>query len=138
MALRGGPELRARLKAIKVAFKPVGKQWADETARLARAAAPVRTGTLRNSIHRKNASQKKATVSAVFYGRILDVGAKEHDIKARRASTLAFPVGGQTIFAKKTHHPRQAPLGFATNAAHKALRDNPMAETLVKEWNAAA
>lgn len=31
--LKGSRELRARLRAIKTVFKPVGRQWTDETTR---------------------------------------------------------------------------------------------------------
>ena len=42
MALIGGPQLMAKLEAIKHVAAPVGHDWGDETVRLAR---PVRTRT---------------------------------------------------------------------------------------------
>ena len=30
MSLKGGAELRSRLKAIKQTFKPYGKEWAED------------------------------------------------------------------------------------------------------------
>ena len=60
--LKGSRELRRRLKAIKTVFKPAGRDWADETARIAQSMVPVRTGKTRASIRRRNASQKRATV----------------------------------------------------------------------------
>lgn len=138
MSLKGGPELRARLRALKLAFKPVGRQWADETARLARAYVPVRTGRLQRSIRRKNATQTKATVFAHYTGVFVDRGTKAHDEVPRRASSLVFQAGGQTIFAKKVHKPRTQPNRFAARAAHEAFERSPLAEELIREWNRAA
>ncbi len=138
MKLQGGPELRARLKAIKLAFKPLGRDWADETARLARAAVPVRTGRLQRSIRRKNATQTRATVVSHFTGIFIEKGTKAHDEVPRKGSALIFQAGGQTIFAKKVHKPRTPAKPFAAPAAHEALRRNPMAEQVIREWNNAA
>jgi hypothetical protein len=38
VALRGTPELRRRLKAIKTVFKPVGREWTEKTAGVGAAA----------------------------------------------------------------------------------------------------
>ena len=49
MALRGSPELRRRLKAIKTVFKPAGKDWTEQTVAAAkrRLASSVDTGATR-------------------------------------------------------------------------------------------
>lgn len=139
MTLKGSPQLRARLKAIKTSFKPIGREWADTTAALARPHVPVRTGKGRASVRRKNASQKLASVSARHYVGILDKGAKAHDIVPRRAPALVFKGhGGRTIFSKRVHKPAQRGLGFAKRAATESLRRHPMAETLIRQWNDAA
>ena len=80
--LKGGPELRRKLKAIQLTFKPVGRKWADATADVARERVPVKTGRLRQSIRRKNATQKRATVSAHYTATFVDGGTKAHDIVA--------------------------------------------------------
>ena len=136
--LKGGPELRRRLKAIQLTFKPVGRKWADATADVARSRVPVKTGRLRQSIRRKNATQKRATVSAHYTATFVDGGTKAHDITAKTGGTLAFPGGGGTIFAKKVHHRGAKAQPFKKRAAEDALRRHPMAQTLIDEWNRAA
>lgn len=136
--LRGAKELRARLRAIKVSFKPIGRKWAETTVAEMRPSAPERTGKGRSTIRVKNASMTRATVSAIYYMGILDKGAKAHTITARPGKMLRFQVGGQAVFAKKVNIPAQRGLGFAADAAHEALRQNPMAQVLIEEWNRAA
>jgi len=136
--LRGAPELRARLKAIKQTFKPVGRQWADTTAALIKPQVPERTGKGRRSVRRKNASQTRATVAAIYYVGILDKGAKAHDITPRKAKTLAFQAGGRTVFSKRVHKPASRGRRFAIRASQESLRRHPMAETLIQMWNRAA
>lgn len=137
--LKGAPQLRSRLKAIKVAFKPIGRQWADTTAQMARPHVPVRSGKGRASVRRKNASQTRATVAAIYYVGILDKGAKAHDIVPRGKSALVFKgSSGRTIFSKRVHKPAQRGLHFARRASQDSLRRHPMAEALIKEWNGAA
>ena len=147
--LRGSPELRARLRAIKLSFKPIGKSWADETARRAKVYAPRRTGKGMKSIRRKNATQRKATVYGIWYLRFVDRGTKPHTIRPKSASgsqrggkgtarMLRFQTGGQTIFAKQVRHPGIRRRMFALRASREALRRHPMAQTLIDEWNKAA
>jgi hypothetical protein len=139
VSLKGGPELAARLKALKLAFKPMGRQWATGTAAIIRRTAPSRTGRLRASVKVKSVTQKRAQVGALYYGHILDAGSKAHDIVPRKAGSLAFTGrDGRTIFSKKVHKPRQAPMGFAARAAHEELRRTPLTESLIAEWNRAA
>jgi hypothetical protein len=136
--LKGAPELKARLSAIKTTFKPAGRKWAQRTVELVKPTVPERTGKGRRSVRVKNASMKRATVSAVYYVAILDKGAKAHAIRPKRARTLAFDVGGRTVFAKAVHKPEQRGMGFAQRAANRAIRDEPLAAELVRQWNGAA
>ena len=139
MSLRGGPELAARIKALKLAWKPIGRQWATGTAQIIRQTAPRKTGKLAASVKVKSVTQKRAQVGAIYYGHIIDAGSKAHDIVPRKAATLAFPGrDGRTIFSKKVHKPRQAGLGFAGRAAREELRRTPLSEPLIAEWNRAA
>lgn len=137
MSLKGAPELRARLKAIKLSFKPIGKQWADDTAEEARKRVPSRTGRLRKSIRRRNATQRKATVVGHYTANFIDAGTKAHTIRAK-GKRLRFTDGGRTVFAKKVEHPRTAARPFKKASAEAALRKHPMAQTLIDEWNRAA
>lgn len=138
MSLQGTPELRRRLKAIKTVFKPAGRDWADETALVAKAMVRVRTGRTRDSIRRKNASQKKATVVGRYPVNFIDAGAKEHDIQAKRTKAMAFSSGGQTVFRRKVHKQRQEAHPFKKAAAAEGLRRVDLIGDLVKLWNDAA
>ena len=139
MALRGGRELRARLKAIGLSFKPAGRKWADDTARLAKSRVPVRSGRLRQSIRRRNASQKRATVVAHYTAFFVDKGPKPHEIRPKRRKGLVFEGrGGRTIFAPKVFHRGYAGRPFRREAAIEALKRNPMAEEAIRAWNRAA
>ncbi len=131
MSLKGGRELRARLRAIKQTFKPAGRAWADETVRQARPHIPQRTGRLRRSVRVKNASMRKATVAAHFTAFFVDKGPKPHIIKAKRARTLRFQSGRDTIFARQVHHRGYRGRPFREKAAREALRREPLAAHLV-------
>ena len=137
MALRGSRELRARLRAIKLTFKPVGRDWADETASIARTMVPVKNGRLRNSIRRRNATQTKATVVAHYSAYFIDKGTKEHSEKPRKGQALRFERGQNTVFSRKVDHPRTAARPFRERAAKEGLRRQPLADALIKQWNSA-
>ena len=136
--LRGSPELKARLKALKQSFKPMGRQWATDTADLSRQAVTVRTGRGRASIRVKNATQTRATVSALWYIGILDQGAKAHLERPRKARAMVFTGRTGTIFTAKVAKPAQKGRGFAARAAQDALRRHPLSEALIGAWNGAA
>jgi hypothetical protein len=150
VSLKGGPELRARLRAIKQSFKPIGKNWATDTAAHAKSHVPKKTGRLMRSIRVRNASQKKATVVGHFSANFVDAGTKAHDIRPKKGRTLAFTgavqgpafgggsPGGRTIFSKKVHHPRTRAQPFKRAAAIHGLRKNPMAAEVIHQWNEAA
>lgn len=138
MALKGSPELRARLRSLKLAFKPLGKAWGvDATGELKRR-VPRKTGATAASFRVRNNTQRKTTVVGSFIANFIDAGTKEHDIVPRKASTLRFTSNGRTIFSKKVHKPRQAARPFKRAAALEALRRNPMAQAVIDQWNRAA
>lgn len=138
MALRGSPELRARLKALKVAFKPLGKSWAEDTRDAARRRVKKRTGKTAASFRVRNASQRKATVVGSFVANFIDAGTKEHDEVARHAKALRYGSQGNTRFARKVHKPRTAAHPFKRASALEGLQKNPMAAAVVNAWNDAA
>jgi hypothetical protein len=138
MALKGKRELNARLKSIKLAFKPIGKRWADEDVKQNRRRVPRKTGRLQDSFRVKNATQRKARVVGHYTASFIDAGTKAHDEKAKRARGMVFEAGGRTIFTKKVHKRAQGPQRFKRAAAIEALRLNPMAEEVIKQWNEAA
>jgi hypothetical protein len=137
-SLQGGKQLRKRLRAMGQMFKPYGKLWADTTAEIMRDSVPSRTGRLKRSIRRRNATAKRATVFAHYTANFVDAGSVAHDIKARSAPNLVFTVKGRTIFTRKVHKQRIAARRFKRPAAEAALRRHRMSETLVELWNKAA
>jgi hypothetical protein len=138
VSLQGAPELRRRLKAIKTVFKPAGRDWADETAQAARSLVRVDTGKTRDSIRRRNASMKRATVVGRYTVNFIDKGAKAHDIKAKKVGVLKFSAGGQPVFRKKVHKRAQRAYPFKAEAARRGLEKVDIIGDLVELWNRAA
>jgi len=136
--LKGSPELKARLKAIRGTFKPLGREWADEVVVIAKPMVPVQTGRLRGSIRRRNATQRQATVEAHYSANFVDAGTKRHTIVPKKAKGLYFTDGGQTVFAKRVDHPRTQARPFKARAEHEALRRKSPLQALLKQWNGAA
>lgn len=142
-SLSGTRELRRRLRSIRQVFKPVGRRWADDTVRGAKSRVPKRSGKTAQSIRRRNASQKLASVQAVYTARIVIAGSRPHKIQPRRAQAMKLSPprtggSGQAIFRKRVSHPGHRGNNFAEAAAKDALRSNPMAEELIRLWNEAA
>lgn len=138
MSLKGAPELRARLQAVRLTFKGYGRTWGDETAREMRRRVPVRTGRLKQSIRRRNATQRKAVVVGHYTANFVDAGSKAHDIVAKNKPRLVFEAGGNTIFAKRVHKDRIGARRFKRPAALAAIRKHPIRETMIDLWNRAA
>jgi hypothetical protein len=138
MALKGSPQLRARLKAIKQTFKPYGRDWADDVVRVGKPMIQTKTGASRASLRRRNATQRKATVVGSYVLYFLDHGTKAHDEKPKHARALRFQRGQNTIFARKVHKRATSGSHFRERAAREALRRNPMAQELIRQWNEAA
>lgn len=137
--LLGADALRRRLKALSMAGKPLGRDWADETARLAKPMVPVRTGRLRKSIRRAEASTRRATVTAHQSAFYVDEGTKPHDIGAKRGGALVFKGrGGRTIFAKRVHHRGSKAQPFRAKAARRALDRTATRDVLIEAWNRGA
>lgn len=138
MALRGSRELRARLKAIRTVFKPVGKSWAEQTTTLAKTRVQVRTGKTRSTIRVKNASLRKAAVEAKEGARFLEAGAKPHVIKPRRFKAMRWNAQGQPMFAKKVSHTGMRARPFLKRSGRDVLNRMDMLRELLKLWNEAA
>jgi hypothetical protein len=141
--LQGARELRARLKAMRQIFKPIGREWADATATSAKrriqAAGAVDTGKTVGSIRRRNASQRKATVVGHYPINFIDAGTRAHDIVPKKARMLRFEDrGGRTVFARKVHKRAQPARPFKAAAARDGLRDTNLRERLIELWNRAA
>lgn len=139
--LKGSPELQARLKAVRLCFKPIGRKWAETGVSLAPPMVPTRPasmwagdkhqpGRLHSSFKVKTATQRKAVIGAHYTAYFIDAGVKPHSMQKRSKGQ------DRTVFAKK--HPGYKARPFRARMAHEALRQNPMAETLIAEWNRVA
>jgi hypothetical protein len=138
VSLKGSRELSARLRAIKLTFKPAGRDWADDTVRIMKPLVPTRTGLSRASIRRRNATQRKATVVGSYVLYFLDHGTKAHDEVPRKAKVLRFQRGQNTVFSRKVHKRATSGKHFRQRAAEEALKANPLAKSLIEQWNSAA
>ena len=136
--LIGADDLQRRLKAMRLSFKPMGKDWATGTASQANRTAPQRSGRLAKSHKVKSATQRRATVVALFYGRFVNRGVRPHAIKARNSPSLIFNVGGRTIFAKAVRHRGHRGTRYVDKAAQRALREHVSTDALIDAWNKAA
>lgn len=139
MALQGTAQLNARLRAMRQSFKPMGKDWATATAKQSNRTAPHgATGRLSSSHKVKSATQRKATVVAIFYGLFVNRGTKPHAIKAKNAPSLIFTAGGRTIFARAVRHRGMRGTRYVDKAAQSALREHVSVKALIDAWNRAA
>jgi hypothetical protein len=138
-SLQGADQFKARMKAMRLSFKPMGKDWAGTTASEANRTAPRgATGRLARSHKVKSATQRRAIVNAIFYARFANRGAKPHTIKAKNAPSLIFTAGGRTIFAKRVAHRGMRGTRYVDKAAHNALRRHVSKDVLIDAWNKAA
>lgn len=138
MTLHGADDLRARLKALKKAFRPIGRKWGRAAINAGRPMVPVDTGRLRRSMRILSASEKRARVGAHYTAYFVDKGPKAHLIAPKRAKRLVFEKQGRTIFARKVHHRGYRGRPFRKRMAEEGLRNTPMAQELIKQWNEAA
>lgn len=126
------------MKAIRTVFKPVGKNWAEDTKNLASSRVKVRTGKTKQSIRVKNASMRRAAVEAREGARFLEGGTQAHTMTVRRFEAMRFNAGGLPRFAKKVRHPGAPKQPFLRNSGADVLHRMPMAQELIKLWNKAA
>ena len=122
-----------------MSFKPIGKNWADDFVRIGKPRIPVATGKTRRVMRVRNVTQRRATVMGSFVAYFIDKGTVPHIIKAKRSGTLAFKARqGHTVFARSVHHRGQRAKPFRQRTAEEALRRNPMAKTVIEQYNKAA
>lgn len=140
MKLTGARELRARFKALRGAFKPLGRDWADRTVVAARGRVRVKSGKTRATIRRQNATQRKATVVAGGGARFLDKGTVPHTLNARRFVGMSFPHSktGQPVFAKRVRHPGAKAYPFLRVSAREQLHRSDNVNQIIRLWNRAA
>lgn len=141
MTLKGSPELKARLKVVRLSFKDYARKWADKAVDLGRPRLPVRPasmragdkhdpGRLHGSIRRLTATQRTGKVGAHYTAYFVDAGVKPHSMQKRGAGQ------DRTVFAKK--HPGYRARPFRAYITHEALAENPLDQTLIDAWNSGA
>ena len=135
--IQGIRNVERGLKALRQVFKPLGREWADQTAALAKTRVVVRTGRTQKSIRRKNASQKRATVVARYGARYLEGGAPPHTITPKRGKRLAWKDGGAVRFAKKVDHPGMKRKKFLRPSGKEVLDRMDKLKHVIGEWNRA-
>ena len=132
MPLQGSPELKARLEALKTAFKPISKAWAETTVPMIHADAPVRPasmhagdghtpGRLAGSFRIRSRTRTRAVIDGHYTAYFVNKGVRPH-----------------TIFQRGIHHPGYKARPFLKRDAWESLRKHPMAEALIDVWNEAA
>jgi len=95
------PLIPEDLKLSENAFNKLAEAIKDNI----KGKAPVKTGTLRDSIQ-SLATPNLATVwSELFYAPLVNFGTKPHDIFPQNAQSLSWLSGGNQIFAKHVSHP---------------------------------
>ena len=74
---------------------------------VAKSLAPKRTGALQESIVAMAGDDPMSVllIAGKPYSRFLEYGTRPHTIEAKNTKALAFRSGGQTVFAKRVHHP---------------------------------
>lgn len=133
--LIGGPNLRARLNAIKGIPAAYGEEWAIATAERMRATKPP-SDRPESSMFLPRVRGNRAGVYGAFWWIFVDRGTRAHDITPRRREWLKFTArSGETIFAKRTHHPRIARRPFISRAAQDALAGSAWSDLVIKTWN---
>jgi len=84
------------------------------------AKAPVKTGTLRNSIFIKVETDKVIigpNMTTAPYAGYVEFGTKAHTIEPKKkGGVLVFNVGGQKVFTRKVHHPGTRPQPYVMPA----------------------
>lgn len=139
MKLKGGRELKARLDAMKLVWKPIGRKWGRNTIIAGRPMVPYRTGRLRKSMRILSATKKRTRVGAHYTAYFIDAGVKPHMIRSKSGEFLGpFRGRGGTIFARAVHHRGFRARPFRLRAAREGLRKTPMAQELINLWNKAA
>lgn len=119
---RMGASRAVILNAVQKELAAYGRLLVEE----AKKEAPVKTGTLRNSIRYSirqggtkymtlevtagNSSRKPVVVKTVLFG------SKPHVIKPKRAKALAFMWKGRKVYAKRVNHPGTNPNNFLERA----------------------
>lgn len=146
-SVQGLPDLIKRLEAIGEPH-PVLRAAQLKTVSEAQKLVHRKTGFLQRNIKPGSISSTHAQVIAnTPYAAALELGAKPHIIRPRKAKVLAWggprrltgrlrSGGKPTNFAALVHHPGNKPYPYLIPGAKKAVAD--LRDVLVSLWNRAA
>jgi hypothetical protein len=149
-AIKGIPQLKARLEAIKP-NPDLMRQLALTAVAEQKRLVPRRTGNLARSIGIGSVTSTVAeTVATANYAAYVELGTRAHDIVPRTKKALRFAVGANAtlagrprkgasvVFAKRVNHPGTKPKPFMVPGAKRAVEEVGFREVIVHEWNSAA
>lgn len=137
MALTGGRELRNGLAAFGQVFKPIGRQWGDRAAELAKSRVRVDTGKTRASIRRSSVLSTRSSLEASGGAVFLEAGTRPHAITPVRVGVLRWTKNGRPMFRRRASHPGMHKLPFFFNSAREAVGKVNVLENLISLWNRA-
>ena len=148
-SIRGLPQLRARLEAIRPnpnLLRTLAMSAVAEQKRL----VPRKTGNLGRSIGVGRVTPRSAeTIATANYATAVERGTRPHSIVPKRAKALRFAPGGSgtlsgrprsggaVVFARKVRHPGSKAQPFMLPGALTAVRKIG-ADVFVKAWDGAA
>lgn len=159
MAIEGMDKLQRRFAAISAGQG--NRKLMGELGLLAVAEAkrivPRKTGNLGRTIRLGQVSDTNASILAggqlgVGYAAAVELGARAHKIRPRRAKILRWArnagdrrLSGSArtgtsdfVYAREVDHPGNAPRPYLRPGAAEALAKAGLAERVVKAWNEAA
>jgi len=132
--LLGASALIGRLRALDRAPTAIGQRWGQRTVQALASHTPVRTGRTRKS-YRVVPGLSATRIMGSEVAEFIDAGVKPHRITAARGTTLVFPEGGRTVFAKKVNHPGFGARPFKERSAVEGLHETRMADVVIGLWN---
>lgn len=104
-AMRSSPEFRALTRRIE-------RKAVEHAVHGANAAVKRRTGhyvgnfeTTITPVHQTTTLARLRLFNTAPHAGFIEEGTSPHIIRPRRASILAFDVGGRRVFAREVHHP---------------------------------
>lgn len=157
LTVKGIPQLRKRLEAVKASPRPLLGKIQLDAERYAKQLVPRKTSNLGRSITRGELTDSYTIVRArAGYAAYVELGTRPHVIRPKRGGFLRFPAkgaakrlsgaptrgavraGGAYVFARKVNHPGTKPQPFLVPGARRSIEENTGREVIISRWNRAA
>ena len=151
--IRGIPQLRARIEAIKPNEKLLRTIALSAVREQKLLTQPFRkTGNLARTIHLGAVTASRAeTIASADYAAYVEQGTRPHVIRPRNRKALRWAAdagsarlsgaprkGSRVRFAKRVQHPGTKAQPFMIPGAQKAIEGVGLKATVIKAWNDAA